>query len=55
MIQNDQKIRYIAVFLIAPTVILKGINYNDYIIIVIGMGLLFVDLYSLLYRKPIEY
>ena len=52
---NDQPGRIIAVTIISPTLLFKGILYNDKFITIFSMLLFFWDLYYLVFTKPNEY
>jgi hypothetical protein len=54
LLQNDQIMRFFAVFVFAPILILKGIKYKDILIILFGFGLFTWDFYCILFRKPIK-
>lgn len=49
---NDQPGRLLAVFIIAPILLYKGIFYNDIFIIIFAIILFIWDLYHILYTKP---
>ena len=49
---NDQPGRFLAVFIIAPILIIKGLHYNDYFIIYFAVILFIWDLYHIIYSKP---
>jgi hypothetical protein len=49
---NDQPGRLIAVFLIAPILFLKGINYDDLFIFCFAIILFLWDLYYIIFTKP---
>lgn len=54
-LQNDQIVKYIEVSFVAPLLMKKGYDYNDEIIISIGVIIFLRNLYSLLYKKCICY
>ena len=49
---NDQPGRFLAVFIIVPILIIKGLHYNDYFIIYFAVILFIWDLYHIIYSKP---
>jgi hypothetical protein len=49
---NDQPGRILAVFIIAPILMIKGLHYNDYFIIYFAVILFIWDLYHIIYSKP---
>jgi len=49
---NDQPGRLLAVFIIAPILMIKGLHYNDYFIISFSVILFIWDLYHIIYSKP---
>jgi hypothetical protein len=49
---NDQPGRLLAVFIIAPILMIKGLHYNDYFIISFSLILFIWDLYHIIYSKP---
>jgi hypothetical protein len=49
---NDQPGRLLAVFIIAPILMIKGLHYNDYFIIYFSVILFIWDLYHIIYSKP---
>ena len=53
-LQNDQIVKYIEVSFVAPLLMKKGYDYNDEIIISIGVIIFLRNLYSL-YKKCICY
>ena len=49
---NDQPGRLVAVFIIAPILLLKGLHYDDYFIICFSILLFIWDLYHMIFSKP---
>lgn len=45
---TDQPGRIFAVFVFGPLLFLKGLNYNDYILIFLGLLITFYDLFWLI-------
>lgn len=49
---TDQPGRWFAVVIFAPILIIKGVVYNDTILMVLGFLLLIWDLYWLIFKEP---
>jgi len=49
---NDQPGRLLAVFVISPILLCKGVFYNDLFIIIFAILLFCWDLYHIVYTKP---
>lgn len=51
---TDQPIRVLAVFVLAPILVYKGIGYGDWFIIAYGIALFAWDLFCILYKAPVQ-
>lgn len=52
---NDQPGRILAVFIIAPILLCKGVYYNDWFVIFFAIILFIWELYHIIYTKPNHY
>ena len=52
---TDQPGRVLAVYVFAPILFYKGVEYHDKFLIFFAVALFFWDLYWLIFKKPLEH